>query len=335
MRVLHDIEVEDMTRVALVGTGKHMQANLLPALRTIEDCTVSAVASGTPDRAEAFAHRWGIPSVYKSYEQLIAAEAVDLIVVAATPQVHAGVAFAATAAGTSVFIEKPPAPDLATLGELCASVRDSASTIDVGYNFRFATAVTNLLQVAEGFGGPDGVGHCRISIAAQKLPALLWSATTVFENFVYVVGIHALELATHLFGEAQHVGSQCTELGSERFHSTTMLRFAGGRTCEVVMTNAVNRFSFDVELFGPSGSGRCSNLSDVEWSIFDESADARPVVRSLNSPGVVGGFQRNGYATVLGQCLAPSLGLRSTDIRHSLLVYHVMDQVLSGEAAAG
>jgi predicted dehydrogenase len=318
-----------MTRVALVGTGKHMQANLLPALRTIEGCTVTAVASGTPARAEAFADRSGIASVYQTYEQLIAAETIDLLVVAATPAVHAEVALAATAAGISVFIEKPPAPDLATLGELCASVQDSARTIDVGYNFRFAAAVTTLLQVAEGFGD---LGHCRISIAARKLPALLWSATTVFENFVYVVGIHALELATHLFGEADYVGSQCTDLGRDRFYSVTMLRFAGGRTCEVVMTNAVNRFSFDVELFGPSGAGRCSNLSDVEWSIFDESSDALPVIQSLNTPGVVGGFQRNGYATVLRECLAPSLEPRSTDIRHSLPLYRVLDQVLSGQA---
>jgi predicted dehydrogenase len=318
-----------MARVALVGTGKHMQANLLPALRTIEECTVVAVASGNPGRAEAYAGRWGIPNAYKSYEELIAVEEVDLLIVAATPSVHAEVALAAAAAGIDVFVEKPPAPDLASLIVLCDAVQQSGTRIDVGYNFRFATALTTLLRVAEDFGE---TGHCRISIAARKLPVLLWDSTTAFENFVYVVGIHALELACHLFGEAANVSSQCTDLGSDRFHSVTMLQFAGGRTCEVVMTNATNRFSFDVEVFGPFGAGQCSNLSDVEWSIFDDGLTALQSVHSLNTPGIAGGFHRSGYATVLRQCLQPAVVPRSTDIRKSVPLYHILGQVLSKQA---
>ncbi|WP_427007006.1 Gfo/Idh/MocA family oxidoreductase [Pseudarthrobacter sp. H2] len=74
---------------------------------------VTAVGSRSLDRSQAFAARHGIPAAYGSYEELAAADAVDVVYVATPHNFHHAAAAVALAAGKHVLIEKPIAMNAA------------------------------------------------------------------------------------------------------------------------------------------------------------------------------------------------------------------------------
>lgn len=68
---------------------------------------ISAVGSRSLDRSQAFAERHGIPGAYGSYEELAAADDVDVVYVATPHNFHHAAAVVALDAGKHVLIEKP------------------------------------------------------------------------------------------------------------------------------------------------------------------------------------------------------------------------------------
>ena len=95
-------------RVGVIGTGFARRVQL-PALRLVPGVTVTAIASGSMDRARTVAAEFGIASAFGSGEALAQATDVDLVIVSSTPDAHARHAVAALEAGKHVLCEKPMA----------------------------------------------------------------------------------------------------------------------------------------------------------------------------------------------------------------------------------
>lgn len=68
---------------------------------------ISAVGSRSLERSQAFASDHGIPSAYGSYEELAAADDVDVVYIATPHNFHHSAALIALAAKKHVLIEKP------------------------------------------------------------------------------------------------------------------------------------------------------------------------------------------------------------------------------------
>jgi len=84
---------------------------------------ISAVASKTPGKGEAFAARFEIPKSYTTYEELVADPEVDAVYVATLPHTHKADALLAIAAGKHVLIEKPSGLLAADAEEIYAEAR--------------------------------------------------------------------------------------------------------------------------------------------------------------------------------------------------------------------
>ena len=95
-------------RIGIVGTGFARRVQL-PALRLVPGVTVTAIASGSMERARAVAAEFAIPHAFASGEELARAPDVDLVLVSSTPDCHARQAIAALEAGKHVLCEKPMA----------------------------------------------------------------------------------------------------------------------------------------------------------------------------------------------------------------------------------
>ena len=95
-------------RIGIIGTGFAEKVQL-PALRHVEGARVVAVASGHRENAERAAAAFGIPRVCEGWEELVALDDVDLVVVSSPPHTHAPAAIAALEAGRHVLCEKPMA----------------------------------------------------------------------------------------------------------------------------------------------------------------------------------------------------------------------------------
>jgi predicted dehydrogenase len=76
-------------------------------LRVIEDASLYAVASTTPNKAEQFAGRYGGAKIYNSYEALVNDPDVDAVYIATPHRYHFDNAMLALNAGKPVLCEKP------------------------------------------------------------------------------------------------------------------------------------------------------------------------------------------------------------------------------------
>lgn len=99
-------------RWGIVGPG-WIAERFARSLRRFTDQQVTAVASRSLDRAQAFAGRTGIDTAYGSYDELYASDAVDIVYVATPHTEHRSCTLGAIARGKHVLVEKPLALDAA------------------------------------------------------------------------------------------------------------------------------------------------------------------------------------------------------------------------------
>src|SRR5688572_3594216 len=100
------------TRLGIVGVGKIVRDQHLPALAKDKDYLLVAAASphATVD---------GIPN-FKTIEELLASAELDAVSLCMPPQVRHQAARAALEAGKHVFLEKPPGATVSEVEDLKA-----------------------------------------------------------------------------------------------------------------------------------------------------------------------------------------------------------------------
>lgn len=121
-----DVNRVPALRWGVIGPGLIANAWTETVLRNTRQ-RVTAVASRTPHRARDFAAKFGIGSVYSSYEALFGDPNVDAVYVATQQHVHRDAVLAAIAAGKHVLVEKP----IATLPDDARAIADAARAAGV------------------------------------------------------------------------------------------------------------------------------------------------------------------------------------------------------------
>lgn len=116
-----------ISRVLVIGTGFGAAVHI-PAIEGMADV---ATASLAPARSDY-------------WQNVVAAGHCDLAVVAVPPAAQVGIAGTILKAGIPVLLEKPGGMDCARLTEL----RQYAAPVAVGYSFRFARGLTQLIEQA-------------------------------------------------------------------------------------------------------------------------------------------------------------------------------------------
>ncbi len=97
--------MSDRVGMGVVGCGS-ISGIYLKNLRESSVCEVVAIADRDPVRAEARAAEFGVRAA-GSLDQLLAADAIEVVLNLTTPDAHADIALAAVEAGRSVYNEKP------------------------------------------------------------------------------------------------------------------------------------------------------------------------------------------------------------------------------------
>jgi predicted dehydrogenase len=111
-----------MIRVGLIGYGYAGRTFHVPLIRETPGLELVAVSSSRPERVTA-----DLPgmAVVAGADELLATPSIDLVVIAAPPDVHAPLAASALRAGKHVVVDKPIAP---TLDEARATARLAAGS---------------------------------------------------------------------------------------------------------------------------------------------------------------------------------------------------------------
>jgi predicted dehydrogenase len=261
-------------RVGIVGAS-FAKAAYLPALATIDDAEVVALASARLERARAAADAFGVPHAYDDWEAMLREHAFDLVCIATPTDTHAPIALAALDAGAHVLCEKPTAMDAGQ----ARAMRDRASELGrvalLGHELRFNPNRRKLAELVAS-GAIGEVRHAHISNVtpgwsdpAARPKGDWWSLAERGGGRLGANGSHQVDLLRWWFGEIGAVLGIVETMIPDRVDTVTgepwtataddyvhlLLEQERCRRSDVVMSG-VARHNLDnvTEIFGSEGT---------------------------------------------------------------------------------
>ena len=210
---------EDKIGVGLVGTGFARTAQA-PAFQLCDGAELVAVCSGTFENAVRAASDFKIKQACESYEQLIAHEEVDLVVVSAPPYLHHPVTMAALKAGKHVICEKPMAMNAAEAQEMVTAAGEAHRLAIIDHELRFNPTWRRLKELVDG-GFLGELYHVNVTIAAgfrhsAQRPWNWWSQKSAGGGLLGALGSHAIDAVRWMFGEIDAVCGTVATMVPER-----------------------------------------------------------------------------------------------------------------------
>jgi D-galactose 1-dehydrogenase len=175
-------------RLGIVGVGKIVRDQHLPALAKNKDYALVAAAS-------PHATVEGIPN-FKTIEELLASAELDAVSLCMPPQVRHQAARAALEAGKHVFLEKPPGATVSEVEDLKALAAKKGVSLFASWHSRYAPAV----EAARSFLAGTKIRSAAID---WKEDVRRWHPNQDWiwraGGFgVFDPGINALSIATHI-----------------------------------------------------------------------------------------------------------------------------------------
>jgi predicted dehydrogenase/threonine dehydrogenase-like Zn-dependent dehydrogenase len=186
--------------VSFLGAGNFATATLLPALAKDSRFAPRGVFTTSGLSARDVAERHGFSFCAGSADEVLADPQTRAVVVASRHGSHAALAIAAMRAGKAVFVEKPLAVTEAELAEVAAVQRDTAATVTVGFNRRFAPHVRKVVAALAGRTSPATI---IIRVNAGAIPDTHWiQQPEVGGGRIVGEVCHFVDLAACLVGAA-------------------------------------------------------------------------------------------------------------------------------------
>jgi predicted dehydrogenase len=137
-----------MIRIGVLGTARAVSQGLLAPAKETPGVEVSAVASRTLPKAEAFAARHGIPRGFGSYEALLESADIDAVYIALPPALHFDWARRAMESGKHVLCEKPLAENARLAQELALSARQYGRVLVEVMHLRYLDLIHRQRELA-------------------------------------------------------------------------------------------------------------------------------------------------------------------------------------------
>ena len=108
-------------RVGIIGAGNFTTGRLLPNLKKLPDVEVTMVANRRRETAEKVASRFDIPHVAENYQEVVASDDVDAVLIGTTPYLHHDAVIAALEANKHVLCQTRMATTVAEAKEMLAA----------------------------------------------------------------------------------------------------------------------------------------------------------------------------------------------------------------------
>jgi predicted dehydrogenase len=219
-------------RIGILGCAEVAKYALIDAVRYVPGLEVVAVAGRDSGRAQAYAKEQGIPRVYASYSDLIAADDIDLVYVALPNSHHGEWSIRALQQGKAVLCEKPlAANEREALAMANAAVTAGRPLIEA-FHFRYHP----LMRRVGALLGEGAIGRLRSAEVRWRIPGSMVGADNI--RFRYDLaggaamdpGCYCVNLLRYIFGSEPDVidaEAQCVTPDVDHTMQA-QLRFPGG-----------------------------------------------------------------------------------------------------------
>jgi predicted dehydrogenase len=131
--------MSNVLRVGLVGCGNVVSYGHRPALTTLPDVKLMALADVTPARRKIGQDWFGLSdeNLYEDYKAIIARDDIDVVVVTVPQQFRRQIVLDALAAGKHVLSEKPISDTPSVAAELCQAAEKAGLVLAMVHNYHF------------------------------------------------------------------------------------------------------------------------------------------------------------------------------------------------------
>lgn len=134
-------------RFGTLGAARITPTALLKPAQRVPEAEVVAVAARDFERAEKFARQHKIPTVHRSYEDVIADPTVDAIYNPLPNGLHGRWTLAALKAGKPVLCEKPLTANASEAEEVASAARDTGLVVMEAFHYRYHPLVDRVLEI--------------------------------------------------------------------------------------------------------------------------------------------------------------------------------------------
>lgn len=253
----------ERVRVALVGCGFFARNHLFSWKDlAAEGVDLVAVCDIDPEKAKAAAAEFGVPRWYSDIDAMLANETIDLIDIVTRMDTHRALVEKTIARGIATIVQKPFAPAWDDAVAMTRAAGKAGVFLAVHENFRFQTPLRKVAEAVRS-GAIGEPSWARISF---RTGYDLYRTQPYFyteERFIMLdLGVHTLDIARVLLGEAVHVYAE-TQTRNPKVRAedtaTVLIRHVSG-SVSVVDFSYESRKQPDpfpetlVEIEGPKGA---------------------------------------------------------------------------------
>lgn len=195
-------------RYGIVGAGWIAQEAFMPAVAKAGNSRMTAIVSGSPDRARALGDQYGIDTIvgYDGYDRLLTSDLIDAVYIALPNSQHADYAVRALRAGKHV-VEKPLATTEAECAAIIDAAREGGAFVLTAYRLHHEPGTQETIRrIRAGEIGDPRIFSATftgmISDGNHRLSAVHWGGP------LQDIGVYCLNMARHAFGgEPVRVGA--------------------------------------------------------------------------------------------------------------------------------
>lgn len=277
-------------RAGILGCGSFAREHARVLLELSDQVDLIAFCDRHEDRAAALSGHFtsGAASVYTSPQKLFMNAGLEVLISTLPPYGHKGEVEMAAKQGIHLLIEKPIALSSEAAWRMVEAVEESGVKSQVGYKFRFGTAVEALKGMIEsGDAGRPGLFSARYFANALHSP--WWRVREKSGGQLFEQGTHMLDLARYFLGEAETVYSRQENLFHQNMPdytiedvSATVISFKNGSIGVVYVTNGAipNRWINDYRFVAQYLT---AEFSDSNNATLYHTADPDSVPQTISS----------------------------------------------------
>ena len=313
-------------RVGIIGAS-FARAAYLPALRTIDDAKLVAIASARLSSAQSAADQFGIPHVFDDWERMIGEHEFDLVCIATPTVFHAPMTFAALNAGAHVLCEKPMAMNRDESAEMLERAEAQNRRHIIGHELRFNPNRRKIKSLIDG-GAIGDVRYLNIHNASPTWGDPAWRRAgdwllrdDMGGGRLGASGSHMIDLLRFWLGDIGAVSGQVATMAPERFDKDSGAPWRATADDHFSFTAAMRNgalCSVTVSFSGRHGSGSQTEIFGSEGAILLADSDEKLLVayageefqdmslrdRNADLPGIGSGIWNVSFVALMQELTA-------------------------------
>lgn len=268
-------------RWGLIGCGDISRKTIAPALNTLEQCELLAVARANYALAKSFAQEFGAKRWYEHWQDLLADGEIDAVYIATPVYLHAEQAIAAAKAGKHVLCEKPMALHAKDCERMIEACRTHDVSLGIAYYRHFYPVITRVKDIImSGEIGEPVIAEIQAFEWFDRKPGepryWLLEKEMAGGGPMMDFGCHRIEVLQHLFGDVKEMQSQIFNVHFKREVEDTayVSLFFEDHTHGIIrVTHAAYEARDTLDIFGTKGTIHVPVLNSGILTVNNEKGE--------------------------------------------------------------